>query len=184
MWPVWSTLRAKHATVYTVDSCVFRTHCVFRTQCVFRTHCVFGSHGAFHRHRGGLLDARHCWAPRGTVMTRGASPETTPHVVRLFCCQANDAAVVCTHCIQSAAVRYITATLRTRAGSFAAGIRLRQSIIKRSGPGPAFSNPQVIALHIHNQEDQDIGNLHFRSLGSTAGSHRSRSATAEKRCGL
>jgi hypothetical protein len=122
--------------------------------------------------------------PQGAVMTRGASPETTPHVVRLFCCQTNDAVVVCTHCIQSAAVRYITATLRTRAGSFAAGIRLRQSIIKRSGPGPAFSNPQVIALHIHNQEDQDIGNLHFRSLGSTAGSHRSRSATAEKRCGL
>jgi hypothetical protein len=32
----------------------------------------------------------------GAVMTRGASPETTPKVVRFFCCQANDAAVVCT----------------------------------------------------------------------------------------
>ena len=96
-------------------------------------------------------------------MTRGASPETSPHVVRLFCCQANDAVVVCTHCIQSAAVRYTTATLRTRAARSAAGIRLRQSIVKSSGM-PAFLNPQVIALHVHNQEDQDIGNLHFRSL--------------------
>jgi hypothetical protein len=35
--------------------------------------------------------------PLGAVMTRGANPETTPKVVRFFCCQANDAAVVCTH---------------------------------------------------------------------------------------
>ena len=115
--------------------------------------------------------------PLGAVMTRGASPETTPHVVRLFYCQTNDAVVVCTHCIQSAAVRYKTATLRTRAGSFAAGIRLRQSIIKRSGPRPAFSNPQVIALHIHNQEDQTLAIFIFAPLRSTAGTHRSRSAT-------
>ncbi|MBT8108098.1 MAG: hypothetical protein KJP17_07665, partial [Gammaproteobacteria bacterium] len=35
--------------------------------------------------------------PLGAVMTRGASPGTTPKVVRFFCCHANDAVVVCTH---------------------------------------------------------------------------------------
>ncbi len=82
---VWPAVRAKHAGVYSVDRCVFGTHGVFR------------SHGVFVRHRDDLLDARHCWAPWGTVMTRGASPRTTPKVVRFFGCQANDAAVVCTH---------------------------------------------------------------------------------------
>ena len=121
---------------------------------------------------GSLLDARHCWAPRGAVMTRGASPETTPHVVRLFCCQTNDAVVVCTHCIQSAAVRYITATLRTRAARSAAGIRLRQSIVDSSGLS-AFSNPQVIALLFQSKEVLVIGDLHLGSpFGSAAGWHR------------